>query len=164
MASHFLGILAAASLVSTGVVAASETRSADALPGVTNAMGAAQGAGQGGGQGGVADKCRVDVVRTGAPGAAEVTRLANANGGCVCTITTGPAGDANGAAESVVTSLLRDRECDGVRAPGDIGRAASGAAGGGGGSGVLIGVLVAAGVAGGLAAGGGGAGGNDSPG
>ena len=156
MASQFLGILAAASLVSTGVVAASGTRSVDALPGVTNAMG--------GGQGGGADKCRVDVVRTGAPGAAQITRLANANGSCVCTITTGPAGDANGAAESLVTALLRDRECEGAPAPGDIGRAASGAAGGGGGSGVLIGVLVAAGVAGGLAAGGGGAGGNDSPG
>lgn len=156
MASQFLGILAAASLVSTGVVAASETRSADALPGVTNAIGT--------GQGGGADKCRVDVVRTAAPGAAQITRLANANGSCVCTITTGPAGDDNGAAESLVTALLRDRECEGAPAPGDIGQAASGAAGGGAGSGILIGVLVAAGVAGGLAAGGGGAGGNDSPG
>lgn len=160
MASQILGLLAAASLVSTGMVAASETRSADALPGVASAMGAGEGGGQGG-----ADKCRVDVRRTGAPGASQVTRQVFNNGGCVCTITTGPAGDANGAAESLVTALLRDRECEGAPAPGEIGQAASGAAGGGGGSGVLIGVLVAAGVAGGVAAGGGGgSGGNDSPG
>lgn len=145
MASHLLAVLAAAGLVSTGVVAASDTRSAAALPAVTYALG--------GGQGGGADKCRVDVVRTAPAGAASVTRQAFGDGSCVCTITTGPAGSANGAAESIVAALLRDRECEGAPAPGDIGRAASNAAGGGGGSGVLVGVLVAAGVAGGLAGG-----------
>lgn len=141
MAWHLLTILAAASLVSTGVVAASETRSATALPGTTYALG--------GGQGGGAEKCRVDVVRTGPSGTANVTRQTLGSGACLCTVTTGPAGSANGAAEAIVSALLRDRECEGAPAPGDIGRAA----GGGGGSGVLIGVLVAAGVAGGLAGG-----------
>ena len=145
MAPHFLAVLAAASLVSTGVVAASETRSAATLPGVANVMGD--------GQGGGAQKCRVDVVRTAPGGVANVTRQQLDNGGCVCTVTTGPSGSANGAAELIVTALLRDRECEGAPAPGDIGQAASGATGGGGGSGVLIGVLVAAGVAGGLAGG-----------
>jgi hypothetical protein len=143
VASQLLAILAAGGLVSAGV-AATETRSAAVLP-LAGAM-LAQGAGG-------AEKCRVDVVRTGSPGSADITRANLPQGGCVCTITTGPAGSANGSAESLVTALLRDRECENAPAPGDIGRAASGAAGGGGGSGALIGVLVAAGVAGGLAAG-----------
>lgn len=144
MASQFLAILAAGGLLSAGVVA-SETRSAAVLP-LAGAM-LAQGAG------GAGEKCRVDVVRAGVPGSAAITRATLPQGGCVCTITTGPSGSANGAAEDVVSALLRDRECENAPAPGDIGEAARGAAGGGGGSGVLIGVLVAAGVAGGLAAG-----------
>ena len=150
MASNLIAVLSAAGLLSTGMVAASQTRSSAVLPAVSTVMGDGQG---GGGQ-----KCRVDVLRSGAANTASVTRqVVDGGGGCVCTITTGPAGGANGAAESVVEALLQSRECEGAPASGDVGQAASGAAAGGGagggGSGALVGVLVAAGVAGGVSAG-----------
>lgn len=141
MASQLFGLLAAASLVSSGMVAASATRSADALPGVT-AVDAGDEAG---------GKCRVSVDRSGAPGTSMVTRASGADG-CVCTIKTGPA-DANGAAESVVAALLRDRECEGAP-PADHDTPH-----GGGGSGAILGGIIAAGAIGGLAAG---LGGSDS--
>ena len=66
MATQFIAILAAAGLASAGVTAASETRSAGALPESTVNLMAQDDAG-GGGQ-----KCRVEVVRSGAGGTASV--------------------------------------------------------------------------------------------
>lgn len=107
--------------------------------------------GQGGG-----NKCRVDVIRNGTPGTADITRLVENDGTCVCTVTTGAA-NANGSAENIVTNLLRDRACDGAPAPG---RPVSEAASAGGGSGVVLPVLIATVGAAGLAV----AVGNDSKG
>lgn len=133
-----MAILASASLASAGVYGASETRAADVLPeGASTFMG--------GGDAGGAGQCRVDVVRSGQSGVANVTRAVS-NGQCVCTVTTGPA-SGNGPAEEVVNALLRDRTCDGAPAAGDTGQTA-----GGGGGGVLGGVVGAV-AAGGLAVG-----------
>ena len=96
-------------------------------------------------QGGSGGKCRVDVVRTGTAGVADITRSELSDGTCVCTVTTGQP-SVNGAAENVVTNLLRDRTCDGAPAPGrEISQAA------GGGSNALIPVLITTVGAAGLA-------------
>ena len=146
MSSQIVAGIVAAGLVGAGVASASETRSVSALP--SQSLMAVDGSGAGAGAGG---ECRVDVVRSGAPGSADVTRQVFTNGSCVCTITTGPSGNANGSAEAVVASLLRDRACDGAPAPANLGSQASGAAGGGGGtSGAVLTALVAAGGAAGL--------------
>ena len=142
MSSQIIAAIVAAGLVGAGVASASGTRSISALPG--QSLMAADGAGAGG-------ECRVDVVRSGAPGSADVTRQVLNNGSCVCTITTGPSGNANGSAEAIVGSLLRDRTCDGAPAPGNLGSQVAGAAGGGSGtSGTVLTVLIAAGGAAGL--------------
>ena len=142
MSSQIVAGIVAAGLVGAGVASANETRSVSALP--SQSLMAVDGADAGG-------ECRVDVVRSGAPGSADVTRQVYNNGGCVCTITTGPSGNANGSAEAIVASLLRDRACDGAPAPANLGSQASGAAGGGGGtSGAVLTALVAAGGAAGL--------------
>ena len=142
MSSQIIAAIVAAGLVGAGVASASGTRSVSALP--FQSLMAADSAGAGG-------ECRVDVVRSGAPGSADVTRQVLNNGSCVCTITTGPSGNANGSAEAIVGSLLRDRTCDGAPAPGNLGSQVAGAAGGGSGtSGTVLTVLIAAGGAAGL--------------
>lgn len=156
MTSYLLTAAAAVSLLGAGFANAGETRSIEAMTG--------QVAMFGGGQAGDAsgDKCRVDVIRSGAPGAADVSRQTFSDGSCVCTVTTGPNGT-NGAAETVVANLLRDRECAGTPAVvTDTGSAAA-ASGGGVGGGAVIGVLFGVAALGvGVAAGGGG--GSDSAG
>ena len=82
------------------------------------------------------DKCQVQVIRAGAPGSSAIVRDSLPNGVCVCRITTGPSAS-NGAAESVVAALLRDRECADAPAAGDMGQAAGQAGGGGLGGAVL---------------------------
>jgi hypothetical protein len=121
-----------------GIASAAETRSFSALP--TQLLMAADGSDTGG-------ECRVDVVRKGTPGSADITRQVMNNGSCVCTITTGPSGSSNGSAEAVVAALLRDRSCDGAPAPGNLG----GEAAGGGSSGTVLTVLIGVGGAAGLA-------------
>ncbi len=120
------------------------------MPALQSAFADGEGSGMG-------EKCRVDVIRGAAPGSAEVTRQVLDNGGCVCTVQAGPI-DNNGAAEGIVSALLRDRECDGAPdTPAD--HAASAGAGGGiPGAGLVMGGAAMAGL--GLAAAGGG--GNDS--
>lgn len=144
MTSQIIAAIAAAGLLGAGVASATETRSYAALPSQT-LMGAAgmSGGSDAGGE------CRVDVVRSDAPGTADVTRQVMNNGGCVCTISTGPSGNANGSAEAIVAALLRDRSCDGAPAPNNSGGQAAG--GSGGAAGTVLTVLVAAGGAAGLA-------------
>jgi hypothetical protein len=110
MTSHLLAAAAAVGLLGAGLANAGETRSIEAMTGQS----AIFAAGEGGGAAG--DKCRVDVVRTGSAGSADIARQNLSDGSCVCTITTGPAGG-NGAAESIVGNLLRDRECEGGSTP-----------------------------------------------
>lgn len=136
MAGYIFGTLAAAALTTAGVAATAGLRSADALPVLALAEGASQ-----------AGQCSVKVVRTGAPGTADIVRDQLADGSCVCVVTTGPA-ENNGAAEDTVTNLLRDRECSSAPAAGE---AAKGAGFGPAGS-ILPAILGATG-AGGLAAG-----------
>ncbi len=148
MSSQIVAGIVAAGLVGAGVASANETRSVSALP--SQSLMAVDGIGSGAGQG-AGGECRVDVVRSGAPGSADVTRQIFNNGSCVCTITTGPSGNANGSAEAIVGALLRDRTCDGAPAASNLGSQASAAAGGGGGtSGAVLTALVAAGGAAGL--------------
>lgn len=134
MTSQIFAAIAAAGLLGAGVASATETRSFAALP--AHLLMAAD-SGDGGGDAG---KCRVDVVRNGAPGTADITRQVIDNGGCVCTITTGPSGNANGSAEAVVAALLRDRECAGAPPPGQAAGGVFGA--------VLPGLIGAGGAAG----------------
>lgn len=152
MASQLIASIAAVSLLGTGLVAASETRSSAVLPALTSTT---LTDGQGGGE----QKCRVDVVRDGLSGSADVSRQVLGNGDCVCTIRTGPSSN-NGSAESIVVALLRDRECVGAPAvagaAGGSSAGAGGVAGGAGAGGIGSGGIAALGglaVAGGLAAG-----------
>lgn len=103
--------LAAASLalLGLGLASADGTRSSATVPGVQLLQNATAA--------GAAATCRIEVVRTGTPGTASVTRLAEGDGGCLCTVTTGPS-QGNGQAEDIVAALLRDRSCDGAPAPG----------------------------------------------
>lgn len=146
MTANFLAAAALIGLAGAGVAGAADLRSDQALPQLTAAM-AMEGMG-GGGQGA---SCRVDVVRTGTPGAAAVTKQVLGNGACVCTVTTGPAGG-NGSAEDVVTGLLQSRSCEGAPPPGEnVGQQVSQAATGGGGSQAVLPVLLGAVGAAGLA-------------
>lgn len=140
MTSHLLAAAAAVGLLGAGFANASETRSFEAMTG----QAAMFGNGEGGGAAG--DQCRVDVVRSGSPGTAGVTRQAFSDGSCVCTVTTGPA-STNGSAETIVASLMRDRTCDGAASPGN--EAAKAGGGGGGIIGALAGIV---GVGGAVAA------------
>ena len=147
MSSQIIAAIAAAGLLGAGVASATETRAFAAFP--TQLLSAADGLGGGAASGG---ECRVDVVRSGTPGSANVTRQVFNNGSCVCTITTGPSGNANGSAEAIVGALLRDRTCDGAPPAGEMGTQASGAAGGGSGSsGLLLPLAGGAALAAGLA-------------
>jgi hypothetical protein len=151
--SQLLAAAAAIGLLGAGFANAGETRSFEAMTG----QAAMFGAGEGGGAAG--DKCRVDVIRTGSTGSADISRQTFNDGSCVCTITTGPAGD-NGSAETIVSNLLRDREC-GAPAVADAATSGDAAGGGGMGGGAVVGVLFGLAALGvGVAAGGG----SDSPG
>ncbi len=148
MTSQLIAGAASIALLGAGFAGAEGTRSVEALP-AQSAMLAADEAGSG-------NKCLVEVIRSGTPGAADITRSALADGSCVCTVTTGqPSG--NGSAEEIVTNLLRDRVCDGAPAPGKV---VAEAATGGGSAGIILPVLLVTAGAAGLAF----AAGNDSPG
>lgn len=109
MTSQFLAAAASVALLGAGFAGVEGTRSAEVLPSHQISFMSAQG--------GAGNKCRVDVIRTGTAGVADITRSELTDGTCVCTVTTGQP-SVNGSAESVVTSLLRDRACDGAPAPG----------------------------------------------
>jgi hypothetical protein len=148
--SQFLAAAAAVGLMGAGFANASQTRSFEAMTGQAAMFG------NGGGGGAEGGTCRVDVIRSGSAGSADITRQTFSDGSCVCTVTTGPTGS-NGSAETVVTNLLRDRECAGAPAP--AGETAKAGPGG------IIGALAGAlGIGGGVAAGSGGSAGNDSAG
>jgi hypothetical protein len=147
--SQFIAAAAAVGLMGAGFANVSETRSFEAMTGQTAMFGGGEG---GGAQGGT---CRVDVVRSGSAGTADVTRQTLSDGSCVCTVTTGPV-SSNGSAESVVTDLLRNRECAGAPEAGNVGSEAAAGGGGGVGGGAVIGVLFGVAALGvGVAAGGG---------
>lgn len=136
MTSHLLAAAATIGLLGAGIAGASETRSFEAL---TSRVAASSEGGSG--------QCRVDVVRTGNSGSADITRQSFSDGSCVCTVTTGPA-NSNGSAEAVVAALLRDRTCEGAPPPaGYAGQAAAGGSAGGA-TGTVVGITAAlAGVA-----------------
>lgn len=146
MSSQIIAAFASVGLVAAGVAGASATRASSAMPVVASMAGAGQAA--------AASKCRVDVVRTGTAGTADVARSVYNNGACVCTVTTGAAAS-NGAAEEIVAALLRERTCDAAPTvaaenPG-VGPQVSAAATSGGGNGVILPVLVGVVGAAGLA-------------
>lgn len=139
MTSQFLAAAASVALIGAGFTGAG-TRAIDAMPGVQTAF--ADGNGDGG------DKvCRVDVIRSGTPGNADIARQELAGGKCVCIVTTGPA-SSNGSAESVVTNLLRDKTCGDAPLVGDAVSEAATAGGGNGGGTIIITVLGVVGAAG----------------
>jgi hypothetical protein len=139
--SQFLIAAASVAMLGAGIASVDGTRSAEVLPAFqANLADGAAGSG---------NKCRVDVIRLAAgAGNADITRQSLPDGGCVCTVTTGPS-DVNGSAESIVSSLIRDKACDGAPAPGRT--VAETAASGGGGSGVIIPAVVGTVGAAGLA-------------
>jgi hypothetical protein len=138
--SQFVAAAASVALLGAGFSAVDGTRSADALP--MQSVSAARG---------LADApARVDVIRTGPSGTAKITRTVLTDGTTVCTVTTGPEGT-NGAAEDIVTDLLRQKSCTGAPAPGrPVSEVATGS-GGGGSVGVVIPVLIGTVGAAGLA-------------
>lgn len=144
MTSQFLAAAASVALIGAGFTGVG-TRSIEAMPGLQSAF--ADGNGDGGGK-----ACRVDVIRSGNPGVADIARQELDGGQCVCIVTTGPA-SSNGSAEDVVTNLLRDKTCDDAPLVGK--EAAEAAAGGGGPGGILtaLGVGSATGLTAGLAGG-----------
>lgn len=139
MTSHFFAAAASVALIGSGFASVDGIRSYQALP-MHQVNLAADGTGGG-------NTCRVDVVRSGVAGTADITRHVETNGTCVCTVTTGNA-SSNGSAENIVTGLLRDRTCDGAPAPG---RAVAESAAGGGGSGAVLPLLITTVGAAGLA-------------
>ena len=145
MTSQFIAAAASVALLGAGFSAADGTRSAEALP--INSVSLNQG---------LADApARVDVIRSGPSGTAQITRTVLTDGTTVCTVTTGPAGN-NGAAEDIVKNLIRDKTCEGAPAPTAEGAAQPGFVG----PLAIIPAVAAAAGAGGIAA----AAGNDSAG
>lgn len=130
MTSQFIAAAASVALLGTGFASAGGVRSSEVLPAFNATVAADQAAG--------GNSCRVDVVRNGPSGSADISRAVLNDGSCVCTITTGPSGN-NGAAEGIVGNLLRDRNCDG--AP-NRGQQISRAAQTGGGSDVVLPVVI----------------------
>lgn len=148
MSSQFVASVAAIALVGTGLANAGDIRASQAIPLAVSAVGS-------GDSGGSSDeKCRVDVIRTGADGSADISRQVLANGKCVCIITTGQEAT-NGSAEDTVKALRHDRTCAGAPLaaanPGVAPAAVAGAAGSG--TGALIPVLLGGVAAAGLAVG-----------
>ncbi len=138
MTSQFLAAAASVALVGAGFAGVG-TRSIEAMPALQSSF--ADGA-----DGGADNRCRVDVIRTGTPGVADIARQVLDNGKCVCIVTTGAASN-NGSAEDVVTALLRDRTCESAPL---VGKTVAETATAGGGSGyvvpLLLGVVGAAGL------------------
>lgn len=157
MAGYVMSALAAASLVTAGLAATGSVRSADALPAILLADGVSG-----------ASTCSVKIIRTGTPGAASIVRDQLADGRCTCVVTTGAA-SLNSAAEGLVNSVLRDRECTGAptseaaanetaanasagqTAGSQAAGAAAGAGAGAGAAGALLPIVLGGGAAGGLA-------------
>lgn len=139
MTSQFIAAAASVALLGAGFSVVDGTRSAEALPMNSVSMGQA-----------LADPpARVDVIRSGPSGTAQITRTVLTDGTVVCTVTTGPAGS-NGDAEDIVKNLIRDKSCAGAPAPGrPVAEAATGTTGGG--SGVVLPVLIGTVGAAGLA-------------
>lgn len=108
MSTQIFTAAASLALLGAGLASADGTRPAAALP-RTQMIVAAETASS-------AATCRVEVVRSGTPGTANITRLLEADGSCVCTVTTGPS-NGNGQAEELVGSLLSNRSCDGAPPP-----------------------------------------------
>jgi hypothetical protein len=147
--SQFLAAAASIALIGAGFTGAG-TRAIDAMPGVQTFFAD--------GSGGADKVCRVDVIRSGNPGNANIARQELAGGKCVCIVTTGPASN-NGSAEDVVTNLLRDKTCGDAPLVGNtVSEAATNS--GGGSTGWIIGGLGVLGALTGLGI----AGGNDSQG
>lgn len=109
MSSQVVAVSAFIALLGAGLASADGTRSFSAVPALQTIQ-AEDAVGSAGKQ------CREEVVRNGTPGTASITRLAEADGACVCTVTTGPA-QGNGQAEEMVSTLLQNRTCDGAPAP-----------------------------------------------
>lgn len=108
MSGQFLSAAASLALLGAWLVSAEGTRSEAVLPAkptsdVSQSVIATP-------------KCRVEVVRSGAPGTADITHLSEPGGGCICVVTTGPI-QGNAEAEELVGSLLRNRSCDGAPPP-----------------------------------------------
>lgn len=142
MTSQFIAAAASVALLGAGFSAVDGTRSSESLPMTSASL--VQG------DVGGSNKCRVDVIRSAPPGAADITRHVLTDGTCVCTVTTGPAGG-NGGAENIVSNLIRDKACEGAPAPGKaVAEVATGTTGGGT-SGVVIPVLIGTVGAAGLA-------------
>jgi len=135
--SQFLAATASVALIGAGFAGAG-TRAVDAIPALQTAFAD--------GSGGAGKVCRVDVIRSGTPGVADITRQELDGGKCVCIVTTGPA-SSNGSAEDVVTNLLNDQTCGDAPL---VGKTVSEAAAGGGGSGgrAIITPLTVVGAAG----------------
>ncbi len=119
--SYFIAAAASVALVAAGPASAEGTRSIEALPSQTS-MAAAN-------ESGSSSRCKIEVVRSGTPGAADITRAVLSDGSCVCKVTTGQA-VGNGGAENVVTDLLGKGTCDGARAPGKVTSQVAAASGG----------------------------------
>jgi hypothetical protein len=129
--SQVIATIAAAALLAGGFAAGAETRSMGALPRSTALVAAGAAAAT------ATEKCIVDVVRNRSGGTSQIERAERPDGRCICRIFTGPSAS-NGAAETVVDALLRDRECaNAPAAPVDGSTAAAGATGGGLGGAVL---------------------------
>lgn len=146
MSSQLIAAAAFFALLGVAVASAEGTRSKTVLPPDGAAIRQIAKNGSSG-------TCRVQLVRNGAAGTANITRLQNANGSCLCTVTTGSAKD-NGAAEAIVKSVLRSKKCDGAPPPSETPTAFAPA------SNLLPLVAVPVGAAGAAAAGGS----SDSPG
>lgn len=145
MSSQLIAAAAFFALLGVAVASAEGTRSKTVLPPGAAIRQIAKNGSSG--------TCRVQLVRNGAAGTASITRLQNANGSCLCTVTTGSAKD-NGAAEAIVKSVLRSKKCDGAPPPSETPTAFAPA------SNLLPLVAVPVGAAGAAAAGGS----SDSPG
>lgn len=137
MTSHFVASVAAISLLGAGFAVAGETRSSAVLPALTS-ISATNGEGASG------QKCSVVENRDGLPGKADVIRTVLGDGSCVCTVTTGPENN-NGAAETIVRALRRDRECTNPAELGNLDNAPGGGDGGFGGVGFVAGGVALAG-------------------
>ncbi|PLK27109.1 hypothetical protein [Novosphingobium sp. TH158] len=133
MTSQIFAALAAAGLVTAGVAASAETRAVSSLPLPVLAAGATGG------------QCTVNVIRTGTPGEANVTRQQLDDGSCVCNVLTGPS-ESNGNAEGIVRQLQQTRECADAPVGAEAGQAASSAGAGGGVLGILVGSVGAGGL------------------
>lgn len=107
MTSQILAAVSAIGLLGAGVAASGETRAFQAIPTMSSF---ADGEGAGAGE------CRIQILRTGTPGASTLTRDAVSaadGGGCVCTLTIGAVG-ANATDDAAATALQQAKDCVGA--------------------------------------------------